>query len=273
MNQAQYNTSLSSILRNLRHAEPWNVLSLLSTASGKLTAAVELKIWSVKVLQGGVIDSGEEVLSSDRTCRFHGNALRVFGEQSVERLDLCSMLKKKQQNGYYHTETSLQLGESRLSSCLLARQPPEGAVCTFIFLNIYKPNTLFPKLEKYFSFFHGSTYCLVIQFCLMFGVSRPVDLKPPLKCLLIFLVSLESCSSGKSARRLLAFDFCPHQTILPLWYDTFQIFLTIGWTHVASGLASGLAAPSPEYSHQCHQDGGKCFNFCCYIWSQNKVHC
>ncbi|XP_061609021.1 A-kinase anchor protein 7 isoform X1 [Phyllopteryx taeniolatus] len=34
---------------------------------------------------------------------------RFFGEQTVERLDLCSMLKKKQQDGYYHTETSLQL--------------------------------------------------------------------------------------------------------------------------------------------------------------------
>lgn len=36
--------------------------------------------------------------------------LRFFGDQRVERLDLCSMLKKKQQTGYYHTETSLQLG-------------------------------------------------------------------------------------------------------------------------------------------------------------------
>ncbi|XP_077409402.1 A kinase (PRKA) anchor protein 7 isoform X3 [Vanacampus margaritifer] len=35
---------------------------------------------------------------------------RFFGDQMVERLDLCSMLKKKQQDGYYHTETSLQLG-------------------------------------------------------------------------------------------------------------------------------------------------------------------
>lgn len=67
----------------------------------------------MKVLQSGVIDRRREVLGSDGTCRFHGNALRVFGEQSVERLDLCAMLKKKQQNGYYHTETSLQLGESR----------------------------------------------------------------------------------------------------------------------------------------------------------------
>ncbi|XP_034017805.1 A-kinase anchor protein 7 [Thalassophryne amazonica] len=34
---------------------------------------------------------------------------RVFGDQTVERLDLCSMLKKKQKDGYYHTEKSLQL--------------------------------------------------------------------------------------------------------------------------------------------------------------------
>ncbi|KAM9704666.1 uncharacterized protein akap7 isoform 2-T2 [Menidia menidia] len=34
---------------------------------------------------------------------------KFFGNQMVERLDLCSMLKKKQQDGYYHTEASLQL--------------------------------------------------------------------------------------------------------------------------------------------------------------------
>ncbi|XP_070705515.1 A-kinase anchor protein 7-like [Pempheris klunzingeri] len=34
---------------------------------------------------------------------------KFFGEETVERVDLCSMLKKKQQDGYYHTETSLQL--------------------------------------------------------------------------------------------------------------------------------------------------------------------
>ncbi|XP_044024583.1 A-kinase anchor protein 7-like isoform X2 [Siniperca chuatsi] len=34
---------------------------------------------------------------------------RFFGDQTVERVDLCSMLKKKQQDGYYHSETSLQL--------------------------------------------------------------------------------------------------------------------------------------------------------------------
>ncbi|XP_063773368.1 A-kinase anchoring protein 7 isoform X2 [Pseudophryne corroboree] len=30
-----------------------------------------------------------------------------FGEDTLVRLDLCSMLKKKQQNGYYHTEASI----------------------------------------------------------------------------------------------------------------------------------------------------------------------
>ncbi|XP_027140027.1 A-kinase anchor protein 7 [Larimichthys crocea] len=34
---------------------------------------------------------------------------KFFGDQTVERVDLCSMLKKKQQDGYYHTESSLQL--------------------------------------------------------------------------------------------------------------------------------------------------------------------
>ncbi|XP_049445549.1 A-kinase anchor protein 7-like isoform X1 [Epinephelus fuscoguttatus] len=34
---------------------------------------------------------------------------KFFGDQAVERVDLCSMLKKKQQDGYYHTETSLHL--------------------------------------------------------------------------------------------------------------------------------------------------------------------
>ncbi|XP_051908721.1 A-kinase anchor protein 7 isoform X2 [Hippocampus zosterae] len=40
---------------------------------------------------------------------------RFFGDQTLERLDLCSMLKRKQQDGYYHTETSLQLGSRRRS--------------------------------------------------------------------------------------------------------------------------------------------------------------
>uniref|UniRef100_A0A3P8TME3 A-kinase anchoring protein 7 n=1 Tax=Amphiprion percula TaxID=161767 RepID=A0A3P8TME3_AMPPE len=40
---------------------------------------------------------------------------KFFGDQTVERVDLCSMLKKKQPDGYYHTETSLQLGGHRRS--------------------------------------------------------------------------------------------------------------------------------------------------------------
>ncbi|KAF6735876.1 A-kinase anchor protein 7 isoform gamma [Oryzias melastigma] len=40
---------------------------------------------------------------------------KFFGSLTVERVDLCSMLKKKQQDGYYHTETSLQLGGRRRS--------------------------------------------------------------------------------------------------------------------------------------------------------------
>ncbi|XP_038149176.1 A-kinase anchor protein 7-like isoform X2 [Cyprinodon tularosa] len=40
---------------------------------------------------------------------------KFFGNQTVERLDLCSMLKKKQPDGYYHTDTSLQLGGRRRS--------------------------------------------------------------------------------------------------------------------------------------------------------------
>ncbi|XP_041108222.1 A-kinase anchor protein 7-like isoform X2 [Polyodon spathula] len=34
-----------------------------------------------------------------------------FGEETVARLDLCSMQKKKQPNGYYHCETSIDFGE------------------------------------------------------------------------------------------------------------------------------------------------------------------
>ncbi|XP_053520776.1 A-kinase anchoring protein 7 isoform X3 [Artibeus jamaicensis] len=42
-----------------------------------------------------------------------------FGEETVHRIDLCSMLKKKQSNGYYHCESSIAIGESStvLQSC------------------------------------------------------------------------------------------------------------------------------------------------------------
>ncbi|XP_066104245.1 A-kinase anchoring protein 7 isoform X2 [Saccopteryx bilineata] len=34
-----------------------------------------------------------------------------FGEETVYRIDLCSMLKKKQSNGYYHCESSIVIGD------------------------------------------------------------------------------------------------------------------------------------------------------------------
>uniref|UniRef100_A0A673TKC0 A-kinase anchoring protein 7 n=1 Tax=Suricata suricatta TaxID=37032 RepID=A0A673TKC0_SURSU len=34
-----------------------------------------------------------------------------FGEEMVQRIDLCSMLKKKQSNGYYHCESSIVIGD------------------------------------------------------------------------------------------------------------------------------------------------------------------
>ncbi|XP_024898222.1 A-kinase anchoring protein 7 isoform X2 [Pteropus alecto] len=34
-----------------------------------------------------------------------------FGEEMVHRVDLCSMLKKKQNNGYYHCESSIIIGK------------------------------------------------------------------------------------------------------------------------------------------------------------------
>ncbi|XP_045661507.1 A-kinase anchoring protein 7 isoform X3 [Ursus americanus] len=35
----------------------------------------------------------------------------IFGEEMVHRIDLCSMLKKKQSNGYYHCESSIVIGD------------------------------------------------------------------------------------------------------------------------------------------------------------------
>ncbi|KAM6465743.1 A-kinase anchoring protein 7 isoform 4-T4 [Liasis olivaceus] len=36
-----------------------------------------------------------------------------FGDELLKRLDLCSMLKKKQPNGYYHCESSIVVGEKK----------------------------------------------------------------------------------------------------------------------------------------------------------------
>ncbi|KAF7650546.1 hypothetical protein LDENG_00123330 [Lucifuga dentata] len=60
----------------------------------KLSKASKLRSQGIKRL--------DPALYSNYTNRF-------FGEQKVERVDLCSMLKKKQEDGYYHTESSLQL--------------------------------------------------------------------------------------------------------------------------------------------------------------------
>ncbi|XP_036406425.1 A-kinase anchor protein 7 [Megalops cyprinoides] len=40
-------------------------------------------------------------------------AQHSFGEETVSRIDLCSMLKKKSADGYYHCETTITLGEKK----------------------------------------------------------------------------------------------------------------------------------------------------------------
>nr|XP_057912288.1 A-kinase anchor protein 7-like isoform X2 [Doryrhamphus excisus] len=61
-----------------------------------------MKLSKAPKLRSQGIKRVDPALYSNYTSRF-------FGNQTVERLDLCSMLKKKQEDGYYHTETSLQL--------------------------------------------------------------------------------------------------------------------------------------------------------------------
>nr|XP_042704100.1 A-kinase anchoring protein 7 isoform X1 [Chrysemys picta bellii] len=41
-----------------------------------------------------------------------------FGDETLYRLDLCSMLKKKQPNGYYHCESSITVGKSHESDLI-----------------------------------------------------------------------------------------------------------------------------------------------------------
>ncbi|XP_060908272.1 A-kinase anchor protein 7-like isoform X2 [Labrus mixtus] len=67
-----------------------------------------MKLSRASKLRSQGIKRVDPALYSNYTTKF-------FGEQTVERVDLCSMLKKKQQDGYYHTETSLQLGGRRRS--------------------------------------------------------------------------------------------------------------------------------------------------------------
>uniref|UniRef100_UPI0037E93032 A-kinase anchor protein 7-like isoform X2 n=1 Tax=Semicossyphus pulcher TaxID=241346 RepID=UPI0037E93032 len=61
-----------------------------------------MKLSRVSKLRSQGIKRVDPALYSNYTNKF-------FGDQTVERVDLCSMLKKKQHDGYYHTETSLQL--------------------------------------------------------------------------------------------------------------------------------------------------------------------
>lgn len=42
-----------------------------------------------------------------------------FGDEILHRLDLCSMLKKKQPNGYYYCESSIVFGKFVLIFLLL----------------------------------------------------------------------------------------------------------------------------------------------------------
>lgn len=67
-----------------------------------------MKLSRVSKLRSQGIKRVDPALYSSYTNKF-------FGDQPVERVDLCSMLKKKQKDGYYHTETSLQLGGRRRS--------------------------------------------------------------------------------------------------------------------------------------------------------------
>nr|XP_058163451.1 A-kinase anchoring protein 7 isoform X4 [Dasypus novemcinctus] len=41
-----------------------------------------------------------------------------FGEEILYRIDLCSMLKKKQSNGYYHCESSVVIGSDKMDNDL-----------------------------------------------------------------------------------------------------------------------------------------------------------
>lgn len=67
-----------------------------------------MKLSRASKLRSQGIKRVDPALYSDYTDRF-------FGDQTVDRVDLCSMLKKKQKDGYYHTEGSLQLGGRRRS--------------------------------------------------------------------------------------------------------------------------------------------------------------
>ncbi|KAM5167435.1 A-kinase anchoring protein 7 isoform 5-T5 [Callospermophilus lateralis] len=48
-----------------------------------------------------------------------------FGEELCSRIDLCSMLKKKQSDGYYHCESSIVIGELESSSSAVLQKYSE----------------------------------------------------------------------------------------------------------------------------------------------------
>ncbi|XP_069708025.1 A-kinase anchoring protein 7 isoform X3 [Phaenicophaeus curvirostris] len=48
-----------------------------------------------------------------------------FGDEILHRLDLCSMLKKKQPNGYYYCESSIGFDHPRHGSCCMPPQIPK----------------------------------------------------------------------------------------------------------------------------------------------------
>ncbi|XP_051471516.1 A-kinase anchoring protein 7 isoform X2 [Apus apus] len=46
------------------------------------------------------------------SCLYEDFKSHYFGDETLQRLDLCSMLKKKQPNGYYYCESSIVFGKS-----------------------------------------------------------------------------------------------------------------------------------------------------------------
>ncbi|XP_054617191.1 A-kinase anchor protein 7-like isoform X2 [Dunckerocampus dactyliophorus] len=91
--------SLADLLR--RHFEELGLLE--GGGRGFEPHLTIMKLSKAPKLRSQGIKRVDPALYSNYTSRF-------FGNQTVERLDLCSMLKRKQEDGYYHTETSLQLG-------------------------------------------------------------------------------------------------------------------------------------------------------------------
>ncbi|XP_038382724.1 A-kinase anchoring protein 7 isoform X6 [Canis lupus baileyi] len=58
----------------------------------------------------------------------------TFGEEMVHRIDLCSMLKKKQSNGYYHCESSIVIENIVFSEGLCEHPIPHQAFSCLLLL-------------------------------------------------------------------------------------------------------------------------------------------